>query len=390
VDHVIDTEQRRPLLAVMTAFAAHAFEVGALGPWIPAIRDRAGVGVSGLGVAFGAMALGLLTGTRIGARLARTVGPRRTVRAAVPALGVGFAALPIVETPAGLVAAFAYIGVVNGLLDVAMNEAAVVVEARAGRRLMSRIHAAWSISTLVGAAVASVAIAVDVPFAGFAIVVGIALALATASVLRAVPADAAAHLPGEGGEPRVDPRALVVALCAIGAASFFVEGGALEWSAVYLRDDTDAAAAVAGLGVVAFTAGMAASRVAGDRLATRFRASSVVRWGAWTAAAALVAGLGIGGTTPAVAAFVILGLCMGPVVPLAFSTAGRVGVRSGRSALSLVVTCSYGGSVVGPLVLGTTAHVVGLRVALLIPAAMAFLVGVLARAVDARPPDPTP
>ena len=45
-------------------------------------------------------------------------------------------------------------------------------------------------------------------------------------------------------------------------------------------------------------------------------------------------------------------LGLGPVVPLAFRTAGRTPRRGHASALPLVVTAGYVGSIVGPLLVG--------------------------------------
>lgn len=58
---------------------------------------------------------------------------------------------------------------------------------------------------------------------------------------------------------------------------------------------------------------------------------------------------------------------LGPVVPLAFRTAGRT-YRSGHaSALPLVVTAGYAGSIVGPLLVGFIADLATLRIAFLVP-----------------------
>jgi MFS family permease len=68
-----------------------------------------------------------------------------------------------------------------------------------------------------------------------------------------------------------------------------------------------------------------------------------------------------------IAAFGIVGLGLGPVVPLAFRTAGWAVRHSGRSALPLVVTAGYAGSIVGPAAVGFVADAFGLRIAFLVP-----------------------
>jgi predicted MFS family arabinose efflux permease len=282
--HVPERETRRALAAVGGAFAAHAIQAGSLGPWIPTLTDRAGIGAGGLGLALTALAAGLLVGTRLAAPAIRRAGSRRVVRVAVPVLAAIFAVVPAASSLPQLSAVFLGLGIASGVVDVAMNDAAVLVEGRARRRVMSAIHGTWSVATLVGAALATLALVLDVPvgisFASVALLVG----AVTLPLLRWLPAPGGppvAHPVGSSAAGDDAPRnGVVLALCAIAAAAFMAEGTALEWSAVYLRDDLGATAGAAGAGVVAFTAGMAASRFVGDRLATRFGASGVVRAGA--------------------------------------------------------------------------------------------------------------
>jgi fucose permease len=145
------------------------------------------------------------------------------------------------------------------------------------------------------------------------------------------------------------------------------EGIAVEWSAVFLRESVGAEPSAAGLGVVAFSAGMAASRFVGDRLVGRFGQPAVARFGASSAFVALVAMLIVHRVVPSVAALGIVGLGLGPVVPLAFRTAGRTLRRGHASALPLVVTAGYVGSIVGPLLVGFIADLATLRIAFLVP-----------------------
>ncbi len=352
----------------------------------PVPRDRADVDTGGLGVALTALAAGLLIGTRVAPPLLRRVGARRTIRVAVPFLAAVFAVLPAAAGLERLTAVFVCLGLVSGVLDVGMNDAAVQVEMGAGRRVMSGVHGTWSVATLAGAALATVAISIGVPLVIYAPGLALLIGVGSVPLLRWLPHPADTS-PGVSRRDRSsvdDPhrRWAVVALCSMGAAAFLVEGSALEWSAVYLRDDLGASIGAAGLGVVAFTAGMAVSRFVGDRLATRFRPSVVVRAGAWIGATALGLGLVLGGSAAIVVALAVLGLSIGPVVPLVLSAAGRIVRRAGRSALAVVVTSSYVGSVIGPAILGATASVAGLRLALVLPVVAAIAIGAVAGWTD--------
>jgi MFS family permease len=136
---------------------------------------------------------------------------------------------------------------------------------------------------------------------------------------------------------------------------------------VFLRESVGADPSVAGLGVVTFSAGMALSRFVGDRLVARFGQPTVARVGATSAFVALTGMVIVHRLVPSIAAFGIVGLGLGPVVPLAFRTAGGTHRTGHASALPLVVTAGYAGSIVGPLLVGYLADLLTLRIAFLVP-----------------------
>jgi MFS family permease len=377
----------RERAAVTVTFAAHAVAAGTLGPWIPRLKADAGLDEAGLGLALAGFAVGLVAGTRLAGPLLRRIGGRRVVRGGIPALAATLALLSLAGGSASLTAAFAAFGIASGVLDVAMNTEAVAVEGRFGRRVMSAMHGTWSVSVLAGAAIASAGVAAGVPIEIHLSVIGALLVAASFPALRWLPAPLDAG-PTEGPAPtgpseRSWSRRIVL-LCLIAFASFLSEGVAIDWSAVYLRGSVGSGAAIAGLGVVAFSAGMAASRFAGDRLATRFGPARLVRAGASVAGIALAVALALGGTAPTIAGFALVGLGLGPVVPAAFSAAGAIARPGGRTALGVVVTAGYLGSILGPLAVGFIADLENLRVALVVPVAMCAAAALAASAVGER------
>jgi fucose permease len=376
----------RARIAVTAVFAAHAFLSGQLGPWIPALKARTGVDASGLGLSLTGFAVGLLLGTRIAGMVVRRVGARTTVAGGVVALAAGIGLLPLPADLVALTAVLAWTGLAAGVLDVAMNIEAVAVERSFGRRVMTAMHGTWSVALFAGAGVASLAIAAGVGLEAQLPVTAAVLVAASAPFLRRLPGPAHATSPAEGGggRPPVAARRRVLLLCVIAAASFLVEGVAMDWSALFLRQEAGAAAAVGGLGVVAFSAGMAASRFVGDRLVGRFGQPAVVRLGAVAAVVAFGAMLLVVDPAVSVGAFAVAGLGIGPVVPLAFRSAAATERRGPGSALPIVVTAGYAGSIVGPIVVGYLADLLGLRGAFVVPLAAVATVAVAAAATGER------
>jgi len=366
---------RRASVAVGATFAAHAFVAGTLGPWIPTIKADNRLDAGGLGIALAGYAIGLVIGTRLANPAIRALGGRTTVRIGIPALAGALALVPIADGLLPLAALLAVLGVTSGTLDVAMNDEAVAVERRFDRRVMSRLHGVWSVSVLVGAAAAAGGIAFG---ARLEVALPVAAAVAVAASFgplrwlpRPSPRSADVDATADVGPGRRADRRRVVLVCAIAAGSFLAEGTAIEWSALLLREGLHAARGVAGLAVVAFSAGMAISRFAGDRTAARFGEERLVRIGAGAATVALASALVVGNVAFTIGAFAIVGLGLGPVVPSAFRTGGRIALPTGGSALAIVVTAGYVGSIVGPLLVGVAADAFGLRVAFAVPVAAA-------------------
>jgi MFS family permease len=378
---------RRSWTAVTASFAAHAVIAGLLGPWMPEVKDRTGIDDAGLGFALAGYAIGLFVGTRLAAPVVRRVGGRVAVLGGTPVLGAAMALVPAAGDLSSLTSIFVVVGLAAGLVDVAMNIEAVAVERRFDRRVMTAIHGAWSVALFVGAGVSSLGVALAIPIE-LHLPLASALVIAAAfPMLRWLPTGERAG--GETGGPATDRRrrtATVVLLGLIAGCSFLLEGISMEWSAVFLRDGLGAAGGVVGSAVVAFSAGMAAARFAGDRLVGRFGQPAIVRVGATGAVVSLVAMLLVARVAVSIVAFLLVGLGMGSVVPLAFRSAGWTLRVNGRSALPIVVTAGYAGSIAGPALVGPLADAFGLRAAFVIPVLACSVVAVAAPATATAGP----
>lgn len=348
---------------------------------MPTLKANAGLDSRRLGIALAAFAVGLVFGTRLAGPILGRAGARTTIRGGVPALAATLAALPWARGAVSLTTGFAAVGAVSGVLDVAMNLETVAVEDRFERRIMSTTHAMWSVSMMGAALVASLAIGAGAGIASSFGGVAAAMTLVTYPLLRWLPPGRNRHTDEHAETARPVSLARVVALCLIGFAMFMTEGIAADWGAVYLREVDGASGAMAGLGVVAFSAGMTTSRFAGDRLRMRVAPSTWVRFTTTLGALALIVATFADAAVVTIVSLAVLGLGLGPAVPYAFGAAGRARTGPGRTALPLAVTSSYVGSIVGPVVVGFTASAVGLDLAFAVPIAMCLATAIVAPAL---------
>ncbi|HYU57686.1 MAG TPA: MFS transporter [Actinomycetota bacterium] len=377
---------RAARISIALAFAIHAAAAGTLGPRIPALKARSALSDGDLGIALTAFAAGLFAGARLAAPLLRRAGSRRVIRLGTPVLCAALAFTGAVRGLVALAAALALFGALSGLLDVANNAQAVAVERSYGRPIISGIHATWSAGLLVSGAVGAILAALDVPLPVNVATMATLLAAVSFPALRALLPTEPRDSSGEGGPP---PRRMIPILGAVAFASFMVEGAAVDWSAVHLRDSLGASAGVAGVGFAAFAGGMTVSRLVADRAVRLLGPTKVVRTAGVVGGAGFAAAALAGATGMAVVAFALVGVAMAPVVPEVFSAAGNA--PRGHVVLGWVATMGYVGAVLGPAVIGAVAEWTSLRTALLVPAGAALLVALLGRIRSpARPAAPAP
>jgi MFS family permease len=374
--------------AVVAAFAIHAAVSGSLGPRLPAIKARTGVSDAGLGTALVGFAVGLFVGTRLASWPVRRFGSRATLRAGMPLFVASLIGPALADDLATLVLALVVMGLASGLLDVAMNANAVVVERAVGRPIMSGIHGVWSAGLLAASVAAAGAAALGMtPLRQFVLVAAV---LAPASLPLLAGLDPGREEPVAAARERDFPWGRVVPLGVIGFCSFLGEGAMHDWSAVYLREPLGTSQGVAALGFAGFALGMTVSRFLADGLSIRFGPVALVRWGGLVAAVGLSLGLLVAEPVAAIAGFTVLGAALAPVVPTVFSAAGNLGAGSGAASLGWVVTISYLGGTLGPGLIGFTSQAVGLRVALLVPVALTLMIAALAGRVRTAQGAPTP
>ena len=389
---------------------------------IPAIKQGLHLSDGLLGVALLAAPAGLVLIAVLAGRIVDRIGSRIPTVAAGTIVALMPIALGLAPSIAALMAALFVLGVVGGLLDVAMNAQAVRVERGYQRPLMTSFHACYSFGGLAGALLgglfASAGVspvlnftAAGIPLAAVALVAGRWLLTeqaveptadaAPASKAAAGPGaatvpgdamDAAAEVPAgarraAAARPRWTLPLLVLGLLAF--CSLLSEGAADGWSAVYLHDNLGASAGFAALGYAAFSVTMALGRLAGDRLAARFGPAALVRGCGLLAAAGLAGALLSPAPAGAVAGFAVFGAGLSCTFPQLLSAAGNADPARPASGIARVAGMGYVGMLSGPVLIGGLASVLGLSLALGLPVVLGLGLAAGAGAVTLRRPRPS-
>lgn len=369
---------RRARVAVSFVFFAHGALFGTWVARIPAVKGELGLGEAQLGLAL----FGAALGTLVALPVAGVVTARRGSRAGtVWGLPVFAALLPVLALAPGLPALFLALfafGAAAAMLDVAMNAHSLAVERERERPILSTVHAGWSFGGLAGAALGGAAAAAGLEPLGHFLLAAALLGLPWLALSRLL-------LPADVDRPEEPPRFArpprrLAALAVLGFCGLFAEGAAADWSAVYLDESVGSGAGVAALAYACFSVAMAVTRLAGDRITSRWGPVAVTRAGGLVAAAGLASALVAGSVPAALVAFACMGAGLATVVPIAFRAAGSMpGIPAG-AGIAALTTVGYAGFLVGPPLIGAVAEATTLPVALGIVVALLLVLVSLARA----------
>ncbi|MGH9944932.1 MAG: MFS transporter, partial [Pyrinomonadaceae bacterium] len=147
--------------AVLATFFLNGFAFATWASRIPAVRESLDLDPGRLGLLLLSVSVGSLLALPTSGGFVQRFGARRvvTVAAVVDGLGLALLAAGAGERSALplAVAGLLLVGYGTGSWDVAMNVEGAAVERRLGRSIMPRFHAAFSLGTVAGAGIGSLA-----------------------------------------------------------------------------------------------------------------------------------------------------------------------------------------------------------------------------------------
>jgi MFS family permease len=365
----------RRRFAVSAAFLAFGVVPGTWVPRLPAIKDHLHLSDGQIGFALLICAVGAIAGAGL-ARVVLSRGSRAWVRLLTVALCLALIPVGLATNFAVLVVAFLVLGGCSGFIDVLENAQAAEVERGAGRPMLNGFHGFWSLGAVIGSIAAGAAAYLGVPPLEHFVVVALLVAAISAPLLRTLPNTRGGAQPADEATTRRLITRSAALVAALGFCAIIVEGGGADWNALYLREYGHASQGLAAVGFAGFSVAMMAVRFRADRLTARTSATTVARLGGLLAAVGFGIAIALPAVPGAIFGFVLVGTGVAVIVPLAFSAGANLG-RSG-TALSLIASAAYAGSIAGPGLIGSVADHVGLRVALGLPLAASLIVAMLA------------
>ena len=344
----------------------------ALLPRYPELKEHFGLSDAQFGLTVVGFAAGAICAAAAAAPLIRRWGATRVTWVGSVALATMMAVAGGSPTVWVFAAALFVAGVLDAVVDAAQNVAGIAVERSYGRSIINSLHAVWSLGAATGGAIGAVSAALDVPIGLQMTVNGTAWSLVSLIASRLVKAGAAL-------QPVVEERPvitqagsrrawrLLAPLVLLAICGTLIEDIANNWAVLFMRDETTAPVAVAGLAITVMIGAQFVGRLLGDRMTDRWGRESVARAGG----VLIAMGMGVAAVSPtaavALAGFALAGFGSATLVPAAFAAADRVpGLAAGTGVAMLGWLMRLGFLLTSPSV-GALSDATDLRVALVIP-----------------------
>ena len=374
----MDLALRRARIAVTITFIINGFSAGSFVARIPDFKRILDISNGTLGLSLLFVSAGVFLALKPAGKYSAKYGSQPIIFFSTIAIALSYLLLGFLFSLTWFWITLFIFGFVLAAQDVSMNAHAVVVEQRAGRRLMSVFHAMFSVGTLFGGILGGVFSQLEIT----PLTQGSSLALlyiVAALLVRPLFLPASADTHHFGDEKRAKHPPIFAILGLFGLFAALSEGAAGDWGGVLARETFGASPFISTLPYIVFCTAMIIGRLSGDYLAHRFGAYKVIAAGGVIAGTGLSAGLLIGGVPAIMVAWFLLGIGLSVVIPLMFSAAGTIaltkysGVIAPSEAVAKVSGVSYFGFVIGPPLIGFIADAFELRWTLMLLAGLSYL-----------------
>ncbi|NBX23000.1 MAG: MFS transporter [Microbacteriaceae bacterium] len=358
--------------AELVTLFGYFFVFGMVGSsWVvrlPEVRSALHITTAQLGLVLFAGAVGAMTGILLSGRFVAKYGARTGSLVGFNLVFIGYVGQAsgvamenvIVVSLSAVISGLGY-----GLGDVAINVEGTDMEKRLHRSLMPPLHGAYSIGTLAGAGIGTIALAVGIALPLQIYAVCVLVAVVAWTTIRLLPADTGRvvsvpsetpdrHSPAAWRDPRIIFLGLAILCITI------TEGAGLDWLTLSMVDDYLTDPVRASIAFAVMMAAMTVVRFAGGIMIDRFGRVGVLRVFALAGIAGLL--LIIFSHVYALALFgaALWGAGVALGFPVLLSAAADGDTDGSSRRVSIVASFGYVAFLVGPPTLGFLGQAWGL------------------------------
>lgn len=363
--------------ATRFVFLALGLAISAWAVLVPYAKARLAVDEAVLGMLLLLVGSGALLSMPFAGWLTGKYGCRRTLLVSTTVFMLSLMALAFVSAP-WLFGIFLFLfGASSGVVDVAMNIQAVLVEKERQRSMMSGFHGMYSVGGFFGAVILSLLLK-----AGLSLLAATCSLCITLTVLLVLVF--ARYLFPYGNQEKsrsffIVPKGGILLLGILCFILYMGDGVVLDWGALFMTTTKGIAPDTAGLAFAIFSVAISTGRLCGDRLVEWLGIRKVMTGSSIIAACGFICVLAAPSALAAFAGFIVVGLGVSNLIPILFSIASHQKIMPVNLAISSVTTLGYLGLLVGPPVMGFIAHASSLYTVFGIVAGLMIFVGIASR-----------
>lgn len=382
--HYIEKSHQRLAVSVYFFFLGLSFASWA--SRIPDIKASLGLSEAMLGTLLLALPAGQMLTLPFSGRIVARYGSKISLAIAFVFYAFSLTNLGLAKEPWQLSLTLFTLGVFGNLCNISVNTQAVNVERQYGRPITATFHGVWSAAGFTGALVGLLMISLKLsPYQHFWIVaiLGILTTIFANRFLMESATETRAPRKQEKMFTISKPPRVILQLGLIGFCCMASEGTMFDWSGVYFQKIVKAEGNLIPLGYAAFMITMALGRFTGDKLQLRFGKTRMLQISGMFIFSGLAIAIFFPHIISATLGFIIVGYGVSSVVPMVYSTAGKLGNMPPSIALAGVSGISYLGFLLGPPIIGFIAELTDLRFSFAVISIMGLLIAIFVRRIPA-------
>ena len=346
-------------IAIAVFFFISGFTFSTWASRIPAIQQEMHLDEAQLGAVLFALPAGLMGMLPVTGFLLRRFSSRKVMLAGALLFNIMLAFLGFASHTWQLVLVLLCFGASRNLFNISLNAQSLGVQALYSRYIVAVFHGIWSIAGFAGAALGTWAVSKDWPPAWHFLFVSIPLTVMIVlfypRTLQQLPA------PHERKAGFSFPNRALMKWGFTCFASMACEGTMYDWSGIYFKKAVHTSGQVATMAFVLYMVAMTIGRFTGDRLASRWGVTIMLRYSGVLIGSGLLLAALLPYEISAGLGYILAGFGVSCVVPLVFTMAAKSSSLSSGPAIAAVSTVGYLGFLIVPPLVGFIAQASSLR-----------------------------
>lgn len=347
-------------IAVSVFFFCQGLSFASWASRIPDIKTSLHLSEAGLGSLLLALPLGQLLTMPFSGRAVTRFGSKNVLRIAIVGYVFSLTNIGLAAKDWQLALALFAFGICGNLCNISVNTQAVHTEAIYERPVMASFHGIWSTAGFTGAMIGSLMMKLSIRpyfhFVGVAFFVIIAMLIFNSRLLHTPVSRTASSF------KRIKwPHGTLLLLGIIAFCCLSAEGCMFDWSGIYFKEVVNAKGSLVSLGYASFMIMMATGRFTGDKLALKFGRKRMVQVSGLLIFTGMMIAVLFPALITATAGFLIVGFGVSSIIPLMYSTAGKMKEVASGIAIATVSGIGFFGFLMGPPLIGYIAQLAGLQ-----------------------------